>query len=69
MPMKHLMLSTAATAALAFAMSGLGSMAASAETGLSGQVTGPEGALEGVLVTAKKDGSTISYTVVSDAAG
>lgn len=37
---------------------------------LSGQVSSPdEAAMEGVLVTAKKDGSTISTTVVSDAQG
>src|SRR5580704_13928591 len=69
MPIKRLLLSTAATAALAFAMSGLNSLAASAEAGLSGKVTGPEGAMEGVMVTAKKDGSTIAYTVASDAGG
>src|SRR5580658_9262067 len=69
MKMKRLMLSTAATAAAALAMSGLGSIAASAEAGLFGQVTGPEGAMEGVMVIAKKDGSNISYTVASDAAG
>jgi streptogramin lyase len=37
---------------------------------LSGQVTSAkEGAMEGVLVTAKKDGATMSTTVVSDAQG
>jgi hypothetical protein len=37
---------------------------------LTGQVTSAkEGAMEGVLVTAKKDGSTISTTVVSDEKG
>src|SRR5215213_790238 len=37
---------------------------------LTGQVTSSkEGAMEGVLVTAKKEGSTMSTTVVSDAQG
>ncbi len=37
---------------------------------LTGQVTSAkEGAMEGVLVTAKKAGSTMSTTVVSDAQG
>src|SRR5450432_3836727 len=69
MRMKHLMLSTAASLAVALMTSGLGPLAAQAAPALSGQVTGPEGPLEGVLVTAKKNGSTIAYTVVSDAKG
>src|SRR5260221_7907249 len=37
---------------------------------LTGQVTSSEeGAMEGVLVSAKKDGSTITVTVVTDAKG
>src|SRR3954470_24867073 len=37
---------------------------------LTGQVTSPEdGAMEGVLVSAKKDGGTITITVVSDDKG
>ena len=37
---------------------------------LSGQVTSAEeGPMEGVVVSAKKDGSTISISVVTDAAG
>ena len=37
---------------------------------LTGQVTSPDaGAMEGVLVSAKKPGSTITVTVVSDAQG
>src|SRR3954469_19105236 len=37
---------------------------------LTGTVTSAkEGAMEGVLVTAKKDGSTVSVTVVSDDKG
>ena len=68
MRMKHLLLSTAASAAVALAVAA-DPMAAQAAAGLSGQVTGPDGAMEGVLVTAKKNGSTIAYTVVSDAQG
>jgi streptogramin lyase len=41
-----------------------------ASAALSGQVSSEkEGAMEGVLVSAKKDGSTITTTVVSDAKG
>ena len=36
---------------------------------LSGLVTADEGPLEGVLVSAKKNGSTISTTVVTDQSG
>src|SRR5438132_11635306 len=40
------------------------------DVALSGQVTaGDEGALEGVLVGAKKTGSTITTTVVTDRSG
>src|SRR5215471_3537290 len=69
MRMKHVLLSTAASLAVALATSGFGAIAAQAAPGLSGQVTGPAGPTEGVLVTAKKNGSTIAYTVVSDAQG
>src|SRR5277367_397948 len=41
-----------------------------ASPSLSGQVTSQEeGAMEGVLVSAKKDGGTITLTVVSDEQG
>ena len=47
----------------------IGVCTAQAQT-LTGQVTSAEeGAMEGVLVSAKKTGSTITVTVVSDAAG
>src|SRR5262249_56641913 len=49
--------------------SGMGSTAAQTGAGLSGKVTGQAGPIEGLLVTAKRDGSTIAYTVVSDANG
>src|ERR1700739_3777937 len=43
---------------------------AQAPSALSGQVTSTEeGPMEGVVVSAKKDGSTISISVVTDAAG
>src|SRR5262249_26949114 len=60
MRMKHVLLSTVASLAMAFAASGIGAVKAQAAPGLSGQVTGPEGPMEGILVTAKKNGSTIA---------
>src|SRR5204862_2719759 len=46
------------------------SSAAIAQSGLTGRVTSAEeGAMEGVLVSAKKAGSTITVTVVSDEKG
>lgn len=68
MRMKHLLLSTAAGFAVLMVASVAGSIPSQAQT-LAGQVVGQNGPMEGVLVTAKKDGSTIAYTVVSDAAG
>src|SRR5258706_10901458 len=69
MRMKHALLSTAASLAVALVAASLGAATAKAEPGLSGQVTGEGGPMEGVLVTAKKNGSTIAYTVGSDSAG
>ena len=41
-----------------------------AQSALTGQVTSAEeGPMEGVVVSAKKDGSTISVSVVTDAQG
>ena len=60
------------SAALAFALAGAGILPASAQTSaaLTGQVTSTEeGAMEGVLVSAKRAGSTVTITVVSDAQG
>ena len=57
---------------LAFALAGAGLLPARAQTpaALTGQVTsGEEGPMEGVLVSAKKAGSTLTITVVSDAQG
>ncbi|MCC6778123.1 MAG: carboxypeptidase regulatory-like domain-containing protein [Hyphomicrobiales bacterium] len=43
---------------------------ASAQASLAGQVTATaEGAMEGVIVSAKKDGSTVTVSVISDAQG
>lgn len=69
MRMRRLLLTTVAGAAVALVSSAIGPVAARAEAGLAGEVTGPDGAMEGVLVTAKKDGSAIAYTVASDAKG
>ena len=59
----------AATTAVALVLAGIG-MAAAADSGLTGQVSSvEEGAMEGVLVSAQMDGSTIRTTVVTDAQG
>jgi virginiamycin B lyase len=59
----------ATTAALALAAAGFG-VARAADSVLTGQVSSrEEGAMEGVLVSAKKDGSTLRITVVTDAQG
>ena len=62
---EHLLVSTAVGLAVAL-LTGPGAVRAE---GLSGQVTSPQGALDGVLVTAKKAGSTIAYTVPTDDMG
>ena len=49
---KHVLLSTAASLAVALVAASLGVATAKAEPGLSGQVTGDGGAMEGVLVSA-----------------
>jgi streptogramin lyase len=60
---EHLLLSTAVGLAVAL------SVGAVRAEGLSGQVASPQGALDGILVTAKKAGSTIAYTVPTDDKG
>jgi virginiamycin B lyase len=62
---EHLLVSTAVGLAVAL-LTGSGAVRAE---GLSGQVASPQGALDGVLVTAKKAGSTIAYTVPTDDKG
>ena len=57
---------------LALALAGPGLLPAQAQTpaALTGQVSsGEEGPMEGVLISAKKAGSTVTITVVSDAQG
>ncbi len=62
-------LGLAATTAAALMLAGIGS-ALAADSALIGQVSSlEEGAMEGVLVSAQKEGSTIRTTVVTDAQG
>lgn len=59
-----------AAVTLFFAPSHVIGAASSAAVALSGQVSSQEeGPMEGVLVSAKRDGSTVTITVVSDAKG
>src|SRR5205823_11033084 len=60
----------AATAIIPVALFGPTALLAQSGAALTGQVTSAEeGAMEGVLVSAKKEGSTITITVVSDDKG
>src|SRR5881398_1646649 len=61
----------AATTALAVGfLSGHLVSVAAAEATLTGKVTSPEeGAMEGVVVSARKEGSTIRISVITDAQG
>ena len=62
------LLVTTAVLAIVFCSSGPGAMAADAA--LAGKVSSAEeGAMEGVVVSARKDGSTIRISVVTDAQG
>jgi len=68
MHMRSLLQASALGAAVA--LTGSSSLLAQGQVALSGKVTSAEeGAMEGVLVSAKKDGGTITITVVSDASG
>jgi virginiamycin B lyase len=72
MPTRYLLLVTAALTALVLVRSGPGVVRAATDqpAALSGQVTSAgEGPMEGVLVSAKASGSTITTTVVTDAQG
>jgi streptogramin lyase len=71
MRLKQLSLLASASLFGMLAHAGLSTSAlAQAAAALTGQVTSAEeGPMEGVLVTAKKDGSTIAITVVTDAKG
>jgi virginiamycin B lyase len=65
----HLLTGTVALASFVLP-AGLFVVPAQAQTALTGLVSSPEEAtMEGVVVTAKKDGSTISISVVTDAQG
>lgn len=65
----HPILASAAALALLLGLASLGS-AQAADAALTGQVSSAEeGAMEGVLVSAQKDGSTVRVTVVSDDKG
>src|SRR5258708_29976762 len=56
--------------AVALCAAGLLASGARAQTALTGLVSSSEdGAMEGVLVSAKKEGSTITMTVVTDEQG
>jgi streptogramin lyase len=69
--MKRVLLATTAvlTTAVPLAITSFG-VASAADIALSGQVSSvDEGAMEGVLVSAKKNGSNIRITVVTDAQG
>ena len=61
--------STAAGVGFLFAVALLTGPALAQSPALTGKVTAEQGALEGVLVSAKKDGSNITVTVVSDKDG
>ena len=72
MKIRGLFLATAAALAVSLVQSGADSSRALAQAAatLSGQVmSAEEGNMEGVMVTAKKDGSTIAISVASDADG
>jgi virginiamycin B lyase len=70
MRLKNIPLAMSAVLALALLPTGLPTAQAQTPAALTGQVTSSEeGAMEGVLVSAKKDGSTVTITVVSDAQG
>ena len=72
MQIRRTLLVTAAVLAVSLLQSGADSSRALAQAAaaLSGQVTSAEeGAMEGVMVTAKKAGSTVAISVASDADG
>ena len=69
MRIRHLLLAGSAALSLSTASSGWSTAAAQAAA-LSGQVSSAEeGAMEGVVVSARKAGSTITVSVISDAQG
>ena len=69
MPLRKILAAGGLTV-VALAIGGLLPVYAQSPTSLSGQVaSAEEGPMEGVLVSAKRQGSTITVTVVSDAKG
>jgi len=70
MRIRHLLLASAAAVAAFMFGTGVQSALAQTAAALTGQVSSAEeGVMEGVVVSAKKDGSTISTSVVTDAQG
>jgi virginiamycin B lyase len=70
MRLKHFSLLASVGLCGLFVHAGLATSALAQTAALAGQVTSAEeGPMEGVLVSAKKDGSTITVTVVTDAKG
>src|SRR5262245_62202414 len=69
--MRMIRFSLATTAAFIIGLApGAAGTAAAADAALAGKVTSAEeGAMEGVVVSARKDGSTIRVSVVTDAQG
>ena len=64
MSLKHLLIGTLSLAALSLASPAL------SQSALSGKVASQkEGAMEGVVVSARREGSTITVSVVTDAQG
>src|SRR3989442_278444 len=69
MRMTRLALIATTAVAVCFALGGI-SAAVAADAALAGKVhSAEEGAMEGVVVSARKDGSTIRISVVTDARG
>src|SRR4030095_2561823 len=69
MPLRKILAAGGLTV-VALAIGGLLPVYAQSPTALSGQVaSAEEGPMEGVLVSAKKDGSTVTVTVVRDERG
>jgi hypothetical protein len=63
------LVASAAFLVFAAVLAGTGSVHAQAGSALSGKVSDGQRALEGVLVSARKSGSTVTITVVSDKEG
>src|SRR5476649_2179504 len=66
---RRAMVASAAFTLFTAVLAGTGSVHAQAGPALSGKVSDGQGALEGVLVSARKAGSTVTVTVVTDKDG